>query len=93
MELASTLAKNAKELNPFEIVLLQFTRKGNNWKTEETSERAAVTLETERIKGPTLDVYDDDEHNHFFWQHALGNKPTKYTLFKLILQFVTTSIF
>jgi hypothetical protein len=23
--------------------------------------RAAVTLETERIKGPNLDVYDDDK--------------------------------
>ena len=24
-------------------------------------ERAVVTLETERVKWPTLDVYDDDE--------------------------------
>ena len=37
--------------NPFEIILLQITRKENNWKTEETLERAVVTLETERIKG------------------------------------------
>ena len=36
---------------PFDILLLQTTRKENNWKTEETLERAAVTLETERIKG------------------------------------------
>ena len=50
-ELASTLAKNATEPNPFEIVLLQTTRKENNWKTVETLERAVVTLETERIKG------------------------------------------
>jgi len=28
---------------------LQTTRKENNWKTEETLERAVVTLETERI--------------------------------------------
>ena len=50
-ELVSTLAKNAIKPNPFEIVLLQTTRKENNWKTEETLDRAAVTLETERIKG------------------------------------------
>jgi hypothetical protein len=37
--------------NPFEIVLLQTTRKENNWKTEVTLERAVVTLETDRIKG------------------------------------------
>ena len=40
------------------------TRKENNWKTEEALARAAVTLETERIKGskgPILDVYDDDD--------------------------------
>jgi len=30
---------------------LQTTRKENNWKTEEALARAAVTLETERIKG------------------------------------------
>jgi len=29
----------------------QSARKENNWKTEETLERAVVTLETERIKG------------------------------------------
>jgi len=50
-ELVSTLAKNATKPNPFEIVLLQTTRKENNWKTEETLERAVVTLETERIRG------------------------------------------
>jgi len=49
-ELVSTLAKNATKPNPFEIVVLQTTRKENNWKTEETLERAGVTLETERIK-------------------------------------------
>ena len=49
-ELVSTLAKNATKPNPFEIILLQTTRKENNWKTEET-ERAVVTLETEWIKG------------------------------------------
>jgi len=37
---------------PFEMILLQTTRKENNWKTEETLERAVVSLETERIKGP-----------------------------------------
>jgi len=37
---------------PFEIIPLQTTRKEKNWKTEETLARAAVTLETERIKGP-----------------------------------------
>ena len=50
-ELVSTLAKNATKPNPFEIILLQTTRKENNWKTEETLERAVVTLETERVKG------------------------------------------
>jgi len=34
-----------------EIIPLQTTRKENNWKTEEALARAAVTLETERIKG------------------------------------------
>ena len=36
---------------PFEIIPLQTTGKESNWKTEETLARAAVTLETERIKG------------------------------------------
>jgi len=49
-ELAFTLAKNATKLNPFEITPLQTTRKKNNWKTEEALARAALTLETERIK-------------------------------------------
>jgi hypothetical protein len=51
MELAFTLAKNATKRNPFEIISLQTTRVENNWKMEETLARAAVTLETERIKG------------------------------------------
>ena len=50
-ELAFTLAKNATKPNPFEIIPLQTTRKENNWKTEEALVQAAVTLETERIKG------------------------------------------
>jgi len=50
-ELAFTLAKNATKPNPFEIIPLQATRKENNWKTEEALARAAVNLETERIKG------------------------------------------
>ena len=50
-ELAFTLAKNVTKPNPFEIIPLQTTRKENNWKTEETLARAAVTLETELIKG------------------------------------------
>ena len=59
-ELAFTLAKNATKPNPFEIIPLQTTRKENNWKTEEALARADVSVETERIKGPVLDVYDDD---------------------------------
>ena len=51
MELAFTLAKNATKINPLEIIPLQTTRKENNWKTEEALARAALTLETERIKG------------------------------------------
>jgi hypothetical protein len=50
-ELDSKLAKNATKPNPFEIIPLQTTGKENNWKTEETLARAAITLETERIKG------------------------------------------
>ena len=50
-ELAFTLAKNATTPNSFEIITLQTTRKENNWKTEEALARAAITLETERIKG------------------------------------------
>ena len=50
-ELAFTLAKNATKPNPFEIIPLQTARKENNWKTEEALTRAAVSLETERIKG------------------------------------------
>ena len=45
------LAKNATKQNPFEIVPLQTKRKENNWKTEDALARAAVTLETEQIKG------------------------------------------
>jgi len=50
-ELAFTLAKNATKPNSFEIIPLQTTRKENNWKTEEALARAAVTVETDRIKG------------------------------------------
>ena len=49
--IGTTLAKNATKPNPFEIILLQPTRKEYNWKTEEALARAAVTLETEGIKG------------------------------------------
>jgi hypothetical protein len=52
-ELAFTLAKIATKPNPFEIIPLQTTRKEKNWKTEEALAQAAVTLETERIKGST----------------------------------------
>jgi hypothetical protein len=50
-ELAFALAGNATKPNPFEIILLQTTRKENNWKTKEALAQAAVTLETEWIKG------------------------------------------
>jgi hypothetical protein len=46
-----SISKNATKPNPFEIILVQITRKKNNWKTEETLEKAVVTSETERIKG------------------------------------------
>jgi hypothetical protein len=36
----------------FKIIPLQSTRKENNWETEETLERTAVTVETERAKWP-----------------------------------------
>ena len=74
-ELAFTLAKNATKPNPFEIIPLQTTRKENNWKTEEALARAAVTVETERIKGS----------NHWclwwwwwwwWWQYNIGTKFT-----------------
>jgi hypothetical protein len=51
-ELAFTPAKNTTKQNPFKIIPLQPTRKENGWETEETLERAAVTLETERAKWP-----------------------------------------
>ena len=51
-ELVSTLAKNAtKTESLWNHIPLQTTRKESNWKTEETLERAVVTVETERIKG------------------------------------------
>jgi hypothetical protein len=49
-EMAFTPAKNATKLNPFKIIPLQSTRKENNWETEETLGRAAVTPEMERAK-------------------------------------------
>jgi hypothetical protein len=51
-EPAFTPAKNATTPNPFKIIQLQSTRKENSWETEETLARAAVTLETERVKWP-----------------------------------------
>jgi hypothetical protein len=51
-ELAFTPAKNATKPNPFKIISLQPTRKETNRETEETMERATVTLETERAKWP-----------------------------------------
>jgi len=50
-ELVFTLAKNATKPNTFEIIPLQTIRKEKNWKTEEALARAAVSLETGRIKG------------------------------------------
>jgi hypothetical protein len=43
MEMASTLAKNAKKPNPIKIIPQQTTRKENNLKTEETLAGAVVT--------------------------------------------------
>jgi hypothetical protein len=51
-ELAFAPAKNATKPYPFKIIPLQSRRKENNWETEETLARAAVTLETERAKWP-----------------------------------------
>jgi hypothetical protein len=51
-ELAFTPAKKSTKPNPFKIIPLQSIRKENGWETEETLERAAVTLETERAKWP-----------------------------------------
>jgi len=53
--------ENATKTNPFEIIPLQNTRKENNWKTEEALARAAIALETERIKGSNPWFYDDDD--------------------------------
>jgi len=52
-ELARTRTQNATKPNPLEIIPLRPTRKENNWETEEAMERAAVTLETERVKWPS----------------------------------------
>jgi len=38
------LQKNVTKPNPFKIIPLQPTREENNWETEETLERATVTL-------------------------------------------------
>ena len=47
----------------FEIIPLQTSRKQKNWKTEETLERAAVTPDTERVKGSNFFyVYDNDDY-------------------------------
>jgi hypothetical protein len=46
------LQRMPKKQNPLKIILLQPTKKENNWETEETMERATVTLETERAKWP-----------------------------------------
>jgi hypothetical protein len=51
-ELAFTPAENATKPNPFKIIPLQSKGKKNNWETEETMERATVTLEMERVKWP-----------------------------------------
>jgi hypothetical protein len=51
-KLAFTPAKNATKPNPFKIIPLQLTGKEKSWETEETLERAAVTVETERAKWP-----------------------------------------
>jgi hypothetical protein len=50
-ELAFTLAKNATKPNLYEIKPLQTTRKEDIWKTKEALAQAAVTVETERVKG------------------------------------------
>jgi len=66
--MAFTLAKNATKPNPFQIITLQTTRKENNWKTEEALARAAVTVETERIKGvQSLMFMMIDGWNVFDW--------------------------
>ena len=70
-ELAFTLAKDATKPNTFEIIPLQTTRKENNWKTEEALARAAVTLETERIKGSS-------PRNLWWWWCWRFNKTRQY---------------
>jgi hypothetical protein len=51
INMAFTLAKNATNPNPFEIIPLQTTRKEKNWKTDKILARAVVTLEMKGIKG------------------------------------------
>jgi hypothetical protein len=46
------LQKMPQNRIPLKTISLQPTRKENNWETEETMERAAVTLKTERAKWP-----------------------------------------
>jgi hypothetical protein len=60
-ELAFTPAKNVTKPNPFKIILLQHTRKENNWETEETLERAIYLWRQNGPNGPTLDVCDGDD--------------------------------
>jgi hypothetical protein len=49
MEKATILSLQNQTI-PFKIVPPQSTRKENNWETEETLEKAALAVETERAK-------------------------------------------
>ena len=98
MELASTLAKNATKPNPFEIIPLQTTRKEYNWKTEEALARAAVTVETERIRGSNLWClwwlwwwlwwwYQIQQRNEFYKINKYDNSYFSVFLFSLFFLF------
>ena len=84
-ELAFTLAKNATKPNPSEIIPLQTTRKENNWKTEEALVWAAVTVETERIKGSNPWCLS------WWYIYILIIKPARHTYFSnLFLEWNST---
>jgi len=60
MELDSTLAKNATNPNPFEIILLQTILREKIGKPKKHWRQQLYLWRRNGSKGPILDVYDDE---------------------------------
>jgi hypothetical protein len=86
-ELVFTLAKNATKPNPLEIILLQTTRKENNWKTEETLARAAVTGDgtDHRVQSLVFMINDASRKGRPSYFHLFSppKRPPTWTSFQL----------